>query len=325
MVGGNCPTTFSNQYYETDTTIKRPMSRSLPPFWPTYQLVIFDCDSTLSGIEGIDELAHLAELDDENLPTGEQSTISRAASIAALTKKAMEGDLPLEAVYGQRLLAVNPTRSQVQKLASLYRERVITDARQVIEALQAHDVQVFIVSGGLIEPIQDFGAWLGVPRQNIFAVDMEYDQLAGKWWRYWEQPGGQNPSANHLAVESNPLTGTGGKNRVIGQIRAMHPGRVLMVGDGLSDLEARPGVDLFIGFGGVVYRPVVVRESPIYIHSRSLSPVFPLALGQAGQSTHYARLWADGIEKICAGEVSFKDPDMHSTFLSVLRRSTHTS
>jgi phosphoserine phosphatase len=295
------------------------MTNNLPPFWPTYQLVIFDCDSTLVSIEGIDELAHITE-QEENLPGAERSAISRAASIASLTKRAMEGDLPLEAVYGQRLMAVNPTRSQVQKLAGMYRQRVIQDARQVVEALQAHDVQVFIVSGGLIEPIQDFGAWLGIPRQNIFAVDVEYDQLAGRWWRYWEQPGGQNPSANHLAFEANPLTGSGGKNRVIGQIRAMYPGRALMVGDGLSDLEARQAVDLFIGFGGVVYRPIVVRESLIYIHTPSLSPVFPLALGQSGQSTHYVQLWADGIEKICAGEVSFKDPEMHSSFLAVLRR-----
>jgi hypothetical protein len=66
-----------------------------------------------------------------------------------------------------------------------------------------------------------------------------------------------------------------------------------------------------------------MKESAIYIHSASLSPVFPLALGQVGQSqsaAHYASLWADGIEKIISGEVSFKDPEMHSSFLSVIRR-----
>ncbi len=206
--------------------------------------------------------------------------------------------------------------------------RAIPDARQLVEALQAHQVEVFIVSGGLIEPVREFGAWLGIPRQNIYAVDMEYDQLAGIWWRYWEQSGWQNPSANHLAVESNPLTGTGGKNRIIQRIRALHPGRALMVGDGLSDLEARNEVDLFIGFGGVVYRPVVVRESPIYIHTPFLSPVYPLALGKMGGSASSSanqyphlgpHLWADGIQRIFAGEVSFKDPEMHSAFLADLR------
>ncbi len=300
------------------------MSFPQPPVWPASNIVIFDCDSTLSTIEGIDELARLAEEESDDFTSN--SVNRTAVSIAALTKKAMEGDIPLEAVYNQRLLAVNPTRKQIQRLAGLYRDRAISDARTVIEALQSLEIQVFIVSGGLIEPVREFGTWLGIPRQNIFAVDVEYDQLAGKWWQYWEQPEGINPHANHLAVETNPLTTTGGKQRVIARIRALHPGRALMVGDGLSDLEAQCEVDLFIGFGGVVYRPVVMKELAVYIHSASLSPVFPLALGQAGQSpqrsqaAHFAALWADGIRRILSGEVSFKDPEMHSSFLSVLRR-----
>jgi hypothetical protein len=102
---------------------------------------------------------------------------------------------------------------------------------------------------------------------------MEYDQLAGKWWRYWDLPGGDNPRANYLAVESNPLTGTFGKNQIITQIRSQYPGRVLMIGDGLSDLEAAVDVDLFVSFGGAVFRQRIADESPIYIHGLTLAPV----------------------------------------------------
>jgi phosphoserine phosphatase len=291
------------------------MTAVQPPVWPVAGLVIFDCDSTLAAIEGIDELAHLAEHEG-------QDAERLAFRIASLTKKAMEGDLPLETVYRQRLVAMNPTQAQVRRLAGLYREKVIPDASQVVQALQALDIQVFIVSGGLIEPVREFGTWLGVPRQNIFAVDMEYDQLAGKWWRYWEQPDGENPFANHLAVGPSPLTGTKGKNRVITHIRAMHPGRAIMVGDGLSDLEALNEVDLFIGFGGSVYRARVVSESPVYIHTPSLAPVLPLALGQVACTPHFAHLWADGVRRIHAGEVSFKDPGLHSAFFEVIHRAS---
>ena len=38
----------------------------------------------------------------------------------------------------------------------------------------------------------------------------------------------------------------------------MLPERVVMMGDGVSDLETKPDVDAFIGFGGVVARPKVV-------------------------------------------------------------------
>lgn len=278
---------------------------SLPTVWPIANIVIFDCDSTLSTIEGIDELARM---------TGQEY------DVAILTKRAMEGDVPLESVYGHRLVTVNPTQEQVRAIANHYRETVIPDAMEVIAALQGLGTEVFIVSGGLIEPVRDFGVWLGVPRENIFAVNMEYDQLAGKWWRYWALPGGNNPRANYLAIEPNPLTGTLGKNQIISRIRAMRTGRVLMVGDGLSDLEAAVDVDLFIGFGGAVFRKRIAEESPIYIHSLTLAPLLPLTLSQLGNTPKYARLWADGLQRIYNDEVTFRDDAMREQFLSALRR-----
>ena len=50
-----------------------------------YPLVVFDCDSTLSTIEGVDELALRAGVGDE---------------VARLTTAAMAGEVPLDQVYG---------------------------------------------------------------------------------------------------------------------------------------------------------------------------------------------------------------------------------
>ncbi len=284
------------------------MPEKFPAVWPPVRLVIFDCDSTLTAVEGIDELARLTRDDADT-----------SLEIARLTKRAMDGEIPLESVYGHRLGTLNPTQAQVWALEKIYRDKVIPDAPLVIEALQAAGTEVFIVSGGLIQPVREFGVWLGVPREKIFAVDMEYDQLSGKWWQYWLQPGGQNPRANYLAVGPNPLTGSGGKNQVIGHLRAAHPGRAMMVGDGLSDLETTPDVDLFIGFGGVVRRQRIVEESPVYLHSASLSPVLPLALGQLGNIPKYANLWADGLNRIYSREVTFQDPALRQAFLDALQ------
>ena len=49
-----------------------------------FDIICFDCDSTLSKIEGIDELA-------KNVGLGEE--------LAELTNAAMNGIVPLEAVY----------------------------------------------------------------------------------------------------------------------------------------------------------------------------------------------------------------------------------
>jgi phosphoserine phosphatase len=240
--------------------------------------------------------------------------------VAMLTKRAMEGDVPLESVYGHRLVTVNPTQEQVRAIANHYRETVIPDAAALIEALQSLGTAVYIVSGGLIEPVRDFGVWLGVPRENIYAVNMEYDQLAGKWWRYWELPGGANPQANYLAVEPNPLTGTLGKNQIIAQIRAEKAGRAVMIGDGLSDLEVAVDVDLFVGFGGAVHRQRVAAEAPVYIHAPTLAPLLPLVMGQLGNVPPYTTLWAEGLKSIHNEKVTFKDQNLKEIFLSAIRR-----
>ncbi len=275
------------------------MRRMLPPVWPLHTLVIFDCDSTLSAIEGIDELARLG---------------GAGAEVAALTNRAMDGDLPLEAVYGQRLETANPTRAQVRAIAATYRETVTDGAQAVIEALQALGTAVFIVSGGLFESVRDFGVWLGVPREHIFAVGMEYDQLAGEWWRYWEQPGGRNPRANYLAHEAHPLSEANGKNRIIREIRQEYPGRAMLIGDGSSDLEAAREVDMFVGFGGVAYRAAVAAASPVYLRLPSLAPILPLAVGQLGNTPRFSQLWAEGLDHMQNGGAAFRDTQLEEAF-----------
>ena len=276
------------------------------PVWTIFNNIIFDCDSTLSTVEGIDELAHITGSDQD---------------IAFLTKKAMEGDIPLESVYGQRLKTVNPTQDQVRQIAKIYRDNVVPNAKEVIHALQTLGLNVFIVSGGLIQPILDFGVWLGVPRSHIFAVGMEYDQLAGEWWRYWEQPGGQNSRAQYMVYETNPLAGAGGKNRIIAsQVRKVHEGRTMLIGDGRSDLEASSEVDLFVGFGGAVYRKPVAEASLVYIHKLSLASILPLALGQLGNTPPFTRLWAEGMQQFHNQEAVFRDADMLKRFIGAMRR-----
>lgn len=123
----------------------------------------------------------------------------------------MEGDIPLEAVYERRMVAVKPTRTQLRAVRQAYRDKMVTDAPDVITTLKAMGKEVFIVSGGLREAVADFGEWLGFASDHIFAVGMEYNQLSGEWWRY-NQP---NHAESFLAIETHPLTATGGKAAVI--------------------------------------------------------------------------------------------------------------
>lgn len=255
--------------------------------WFPFEVVIFDCDSTLSRIEGIDELARW---------------LGREAEVAALTAQAMNGDLPLEAVYSRRLDMLQPTREQLKQLGQLYRDTLVPEAAEVIQALLAHGREVFIVSGGLFEPVRDLGLWLGLPADHIFAVDVDYNQLSGRWWETWKHPHGHNPDERYLIHDHGPLTEGTGKAHIIRRLRATHRGRAMLIGDGTSDLEASQAVDMFVGFGGVVAREKVKAQAEVFIHANSLAPILPLALAAPTDSTIYTR----GVQLIEQGQVTIR-------------------
>ncbi len=232
--------------------------------WPFYQHIIFDCDSTLSAIEGIDHLA------------AQPDTKQR---IVALTNAAMDGEMPLDAVYGKRLELISPTRQSVQQLAKHYQTHIVPGAREVVSNLIDLGCDIYIVSGGLIEPVKEFGISLGVPAANIRAVEIEYEQLSGNWWQNEPFSPDQLKDQRYLTYRRSDLAESDGKARIIDQLIQGKNGASLLIGDGISDLMARNSVDLFVGFGGVVTRQKVLRCAPVFIQSKSLLQLLAIALG----------------------------------------------
>lgn len=231
--------------------------------WPYYKHLFFDCDSTLTAVEGIDLLAESDE---------------KSRRVNQLTQAAMEGALDLEEVYARRLQILKPTRLQVQTLRYTYKQHIVKDAAAVIALLQELGHHVYIISGGLEEPVVEFGLFLGVPREHIRAVGLEYNQLAGAWW---EKTRDLRYQEKYLTFDKGALTVSDGKAQIARELMGRQSGRSLLVGDGVSDLLAGRAVDLFVGYGGVVERPRVREEAPIFIHSESLAPLLPLATGPA--------------------------------------------
>ncbi len=280
--------------------------------WPPYKHIFFDCDSTLTAVEGIDILA---------------DTAGKRWRVEVLTQAAMNGELDLEEVYEKRLRAVRPTRQQVQQIRQVYKRHVVEDATAVIGALQALGHQVYIISGGLAEPVTEFGLYLGVPRQNIRAVDVNYNQLSGRWWE-------NDPrQTRYLGYEAGALTISEGKAQVIRELLGAQKGRVLLIGDGQSDLLAAsvaspPVVHLFVGYGGVVVRERVRSQAPVFIHSRSLLPLLLLAAGPAAlgylQETN-PLLAEKTTQLIQTGAITFNHEQLKHKFDSAYRAAHHAT
>ncbi len=169
----------------------------------------------------------------------------------------------LEEVYGRRLALVRPSRDTLAALGGLYVERLVPDARETVAALRAEGIAVRIVSGGLRPAVLAVARALGVPDEHVAAVDVRFDRLGD--YAGWD--------------DASPLAYTMGKRAQLESWGSALLPPVMIVGDGITDLEARPPADAFIAFAGVIARDAVIAAADAVIRERSLAPVLALALG----------------------------------------------
>jgi phosphoserine phosphatase len=197
---------------------------------------VIDVDSTLCGIEGIDWLASRRDP-------------ATGAAISALTDRAMRGEITLDAVYGERLAAVRPSRRDVDDLAAAYVDALAPGAVDVVRALHAGARRVVLVSGGLRDALLPLAAQLAIAEDDVHAVPLRF--------------AADGAFAGYDAA--SPLTTASGKQAVVRSLAL--PRRILAVGDGATDLAIRPAVDAFAAFTGFVRREPVVASADLVIDS----------------------------------------------------------
>ena len=212
----------------------------------SFDRICFDFDSTLSRIEGIDELARRVGLGDD---------------MAKLTDAAMNGEVPLEAIYGRRLELIRPDRQAIDWLAELYLSKRVEGVAEVFASLLGQGKAVYIISGGIRQAILPMAQWLNLPASHVHAVDVFF-----------------NEDGSYQDFDQNSvLAKAGGKAEICRQLKNPEQ-RLVMVGDGKTDLEAKQAGARFIGFGGVVERVIVRDQADFFIKDASLLPVLDYVL-----------------------------------------------
>jgi phosphoserine phosphatase len=226
-----------------------PVSDHLPP----YGTVVFDCDSTLCAIEGVDELARMLSQPGSDLP----------ARVARATERAMGGEVPLEAVYAERLAWLRPDARAIEELGRRYLAALLPHARELVCALHELGKQVHLQSGGLLQALMPLAAQLAIAPRRVHAVELFLDRN-GAYAGY---------------DTDSPLTRSGGKLEVLrGLARQEHRGGLVLIGDGMSDLEAAPAARRFVAFGGVKRRVAVFERALVHCESRDLAALVELLL-----------------------------------------------
>lgn len=212
-----------------------------------YDIVVFDCDSTLSSIEGIDLLAEKR---------------GKKKEVEEITHKAMNGHSSFAEALSLRLNLVKPHLDDLTWLGQEYIKNIVPETKELINSLREHNKEVYIISGGFEIALKIFAKHIDIDESNVFSNVLLFDK-----------------DGNYLSFDkSNPLAKNHGKKMVLKELAKNKS--TIFIGDGITDLEAKDEVDLFVGFGGIKTREIVKAEADIFIEDNNLSSIKNLILGK---------------------------------------------
>eukprot|EP01060_Flectonema_neradi_P032375 TRINITY_DN5138_c6_g1_i1.p1 TRINITY_DN5138_c6_g1~~TRINITY_DN5138_c6_g1_i1.p1 ORF type:complete len:236 (+),score=42.27 TRINITY_DN5138_c6_g1_i1:77-784(+) len=213
--------------------------QALEKQWVECDAVCFDVDSTVCIDEGIDEFAAFLGKKDE---------------VSAWTSKAMGGGVSFEDALSARLKIMNPNKDQLDEFIEKNPPKLSPGIAELVTTLRVRGKSVFLVSGGFTQMIHPLADILGIPRGNVFANTILFNE------------NGTFSGHDRTAFTSK----SGGKPACITFLKGKYGfSSVTMIGDGATDLEAcKPGAaDLFIGYGGIQKREKVVKEAKWFVTS----------------------------------------------------------
>jgi len=190
------------------------------------RLLIADMDSTMIGVECIDEVADMAGVRD---------------AVVAITEPAMRGEIGFEDALRARVAQMAGLAEA--RLADVWRERIALNpgARALVVTMRAHGAHTALVSGGFSYFTARVAAAAGFDEHRANRLVIEDGHLTG--------------------AVAEPILGRQAKLDALGEMIATHrlgAGDTLAVGDGANDLAMIEAAGL-----GVAYhaKPVVAANA----------------------------------------------------------------
>jgi phosphoserine phosphatase len=188
------------------------------------RMLIADMDSTIIGVECIDELADFAGL---------------KAEVAAITEAAMRGELDFEAALIARVALLKGLPASVLERCYDERVRLNPGARTLVRTMAAQGAATALVSGGFAFFSERVAAAAGFARHQANLLEVRDGVLTGEVGR--------------------PILGRAAKLaalRAIAGGAGIAPDAVLAVGDGANDADMVRAAGL-----GVAYRAKPALEA----------------------------------------------------------------
>jgi D-3-phosphoglycerate dehydrogenase len=208
------------------------------------KIFIIDFDSTITKVEGLDQLAAIA------LAHSSDGT-KVVQQIKELTDAGMNGELSLSESLSRRMSLLNANKRHVDALVEFLLENISDSFERNKKFLQEYADQILVVSSGFKDFIIPVVSYLGLKAENVYANTFIY-----------------NDNGDIIGVDnSNVLSQTGGKIELVKSLNL--DGHVSVIGDGFTDYEIKQHglADRFYAFVENVERQKVVDVADFAIKS----------------------------------------------------------
>lgn len=208
------------------------------------KIFIIDFDSTITKVEGLDQLAAIALAQS---PNGAKIV----KQIKELTDAGMNGELSLSESLSKRMSLLNANKRHVETLVEFLLENISDSFERNKKFLEEYADQILVVSSGFKDFIIPVVVYLGLKAENVYANTFIY-----------------NDSGDIIGVDnSNVLSQTGGKIELVKSLNL--DAHVSVIGDGFTDYEIKQHglADRFYAFVENVERQKVIDVADFTIKS----------------------------------------------------------
>jgi phosphoserine phosphatase len=182
----------------------------------TKKLIVADMDSTMITVECIDELADYAGIKPE---------------IAAITQRAMRGELDFRAALIERVAALGGMAEATLTECRIERVKLTRGARTLVQTMKAHGAYSVLVSGGFTAFADPVGEAIGFDKVVANTLEISGGKLTGR--------------------VAEPIVDSQAKLETLKAEAAKHGlplAETLAVGDGANDIPMITAAGLGIGF-----------------------------------------------------------------------------
>jgi phosphoserine phosphatase len=205
------------------------------------RLLLADMDSTMIRQECIDELAAEAGVE---------------AQVAAITARAMNGELPFEGALRERVALLAGLPETVIERVFVNRITMMPGGRTLVATMRAHGARAALVSGGFTAFAERVAGHLGFDEHRANALIVQDNRLAG--------------------TVAEPILGRDAKVAALHEITArmgIAPQDAIAVGDGANDL----GMLGLAGMGVALHaKPAVQAQCDLRVNHGDLTALLYL-------------------------------------------------